>query len=429
MTMRSRYGAGWAAVGLACVFAAGLVAQEAPRGIVQGEAATSEPTTTQPAAGGPRLEIEPKDFDFGDVWQMTPTKREFTIKNTGNEPLTIKAKSSCGCTMITRPKSPLAPGDSATFSIQYQTTHPGKTHKQVTLTTNDPAQPKYLIHVMGEVKALYEGEPLDRILFKVADEFNAETQTIRLVNKYIEPLNLKIKEGQRFERFKIELKEIEPGQLYEFTATTRPPLARGSNFDKCVLETGVELVPEITVNCYANVRPRMTVQPPTLQVTDRMTGPTERTLRLQFHDEKPVTITEVKSTPESIKCEIVPVEQLRGGAKAPFREVRVVLPAFAALPEEGGKVEIFTDDPSAAYKRFEIAVLKRMTPQLDGQPGGNQGNQATGGGSGPAGSPNREAVKPKAKTPAQKPQEAPAEKAKEAQPAKPNSPANQGEGR
>ena len=90
------------------------------RGFAQAQpqaAATSAPAI----AAGPRIELSPAEFDFGELWQGMPAEREFTVKNAGDAPLTISSRSNCGCTVATPPKSPLEPGESCTFKIRYDT--------------------------------------------------------------------------------------------------------------------------------------------------------------------------------------------------------------------------------------------------------------------------------------------------------------------
>ena len=75
--------------------------------------------------GGPRLELSPTVFNFGEVWEGMPARQEFAVKNTGDAPLTLTLKTYCGCTPVTRPKSPLPPGESTTFTVSYSTKRKG----------------------------------------------------------------------------------------------------------------------------------------------------------------------------------------------------------------------------------------------------------------------------------------------------------------
>ncbi|MCK4343200.1 MAG: DUF1573 domain-containing protein [Phycisphaerae bacterium] len=205
------------------------------------------PAASQPAGPSPRLELSATEFDFGVVWKGTPAEREFTVKNVGEAPLTLSVRSSCGCTVATKPKTPLPPGESTTFKISYKTTTKGKARKTVTLMTNDPDQPQVKIPVHGEVKPLFTGNPQETIFFKGLESNSQESMTIKLENQYGSPVPLTLKKGQNFGRFEIEFKEIEKGEKYELTATTKPPLRNGANRATVMLETGLKEMPKVQI--------------------------------------------------------------------------------------------------------------------------------------------------------------------------------------
>lgn len=337
---------------------------QAQTGATPGAPATGPAPASQVVGGAnPRLEITPAEFDFGQVWQGEPAKREFTIKNTGDAPMTITLKSTCGCTVATNPKTPLAAGESTTFSITYDTTRPGAAHKTVIVTTNDPARPTLDIAVKGEVKPLYTATPSENIVFQDLEPSSIETQTIKLETKYERPLNLKLKEGQDFGPFEIAFREVKAGAEYHLTATTKPPLRfGGKNRATVVLETGLEKTPTVSILVVANAQPRVLVMPTTLAVAPDTTPGNVQPVRVQYRTNTPIKITEVKAIPESVKYEIVPPPPPQGEAKTMAYTVRVTLPAFADIPDDGGKVEIFTDDKSPEYQHFTIPIVKRAAP-------------------------------------------------------------------
>jgi hypothetical protein len=315
------------------------------------------PATTQPTGPQPKLEYSPREFNFGDVWVGMPAKVEITIKNTGQADLTLSTRGTCGCTVPTQPKSPLPPGESTTFSITYDTKRAGTANKQVIITSNDPAQPQATIPVIGTVKPVFECKPAEQIAFVgLMIEENAE-QGIKMENKFGRPVKLKIKDGQDFGRFDVTLTEVEPGQSYDLKAKTKPPLALGYNRAEIVLETDAREVPTLTVPLTANAQPRVVVNPFSLYVSPAATQPSQQTITIQYRLEIPIEITEIKSSVESIKTELMPTQKPTGG-KLGFYQVRVSLPPFEQIPD-GAKIEIFTSDQTDAYKRLEVPVMKR----------------------------------------------------------------------
>ena len=104
------------------------------------------------AVNGPKMEFETSVMDYGLIEHNADGKREFVLTNTGNAPLIISnAKGSCGCTVPTWPKAPIAPGESASIGVKYATNRIGKFTKTITLTTNAPEKTKILT-IKGEVK-------------------------------------------------------------------------------------------------------------------------------------------------------------------------------------------------------------------------------------------------------------------------------------
>jgi hypothetical protein len=101
--------------------------------------------------GGPVMEFETTDVDYGVIKQHSEPLRTISFTNTGDEPLVIKnCKGSCGCTVPIWPKEPILPGASADIEIRYATNRLGKFSKTVKITTNEKTDP-IVLRVLGEV--------------------------------------------------------------------------------------------------------------------------------------------------------------------------------------------------------------------------------------------------------------------------------------
>ena len=115
------------------------------------QAQTTAPTEKK-AVNGPKMEFKTSVMDYGLIEHNSDGNREFVLTNTGNAPLIISnAKGSCGCTVPTWPKAPIAPGESASICVKYSTNRIGKFTKTITLTTNAEEKTKILT-IKGEVK-------------------------------------------------------------------------------------------------------------------------------------------------------------------------------------------------------------------------------------------------------------------------------------
>ncbi|MFT4754137.1 MAG: hypothetical protein ACI85Q_001693 [Salibacteraceae bacterium] len=125
------------ALGLILVFALGSFAQ-----------------STSPAAGGPEISFQKDVHDFGKVKQHGNATTEFKFTNTGSAPLIISnAKGSCGCTVPTWPREPIAPGKSATIKVKYDSKRVGPINKSVSITSNAVGTPTKVIRITGEISA------------------------------------------------------------------------------------------------------------------------------------------------------------------------------------------------------------------------------------------------------------------------------------
>ena len=102
---------------------------------------------------GPVMTFDVTTVDYGTIDKGAEPLRKFKFTNTGNEPLIIKAaKGSCGCTVPTWPKQPVAPGSYGEISVEFNTKgKPGRQSKQVTVTANTNPTDSHL-EITGEVR-------------------------------------------------------------------------------------------------------------------------------------------------------------------------------------------------------------------------------------------------------------------------------------
>jgi hypothetical protein len=77
-------------------------------------------------------------YNFGEIKEGDIVKHAFKFKNTGNNPLLIsRTDVSCGCTVPTFSKEPIAPGGEGEIMVQYNSNHhPGHQQKNVIVHSN-----------------------------------------------------------------------------------------------------------------------------------------------------------------------------------------------------------------------------------------------------------------------------------------------------
>lgn len=127
-----------------CLTAAAGFAQEVP----------TPPTPLAPPPSIPNaiMEFDDTEFDFGTVEQGDVVKHVFTFTNTSDEMLILtNAKGSCGCTVPQWPNDPIAPGETASIAVEFNTKGKrGKQNKRVTITANTEI-PQTFLYVKGTV--------------------------------------------------------------------------------------------------------------------------------------------------------------------------------------------------------------------------------------------------------------------------------------
>lgn len=97
------------------------------------------------------MTFESTVVDYGTIENGGEPLRVVKFTNTGTEPLVIKnARGSCGCTVPTWEKEPIAPGQSSTIEIRYDTKRTGPINKSVTITTNEGSD-THVLQVIGNV--------------------------------------------------------------------------------------------------------------------------------------------------------------------------------------------------------------------------------------------------------------------------------------
>tara|TARA_R110002050_G_scaffold286088_1_gene436111 strand:+ start:68171 stop:68611 length:441 start_codon:yes stop_codon:yes gene_type:complete len=104
--------------------------------------------------GGSQIAFEKDVHDFGKIKQYGNATTEFSFTNTGDAPLIISnCKGSCGCTVPTWPREPIAPGASAVIKVKYDSKRVGPINKSVTITSNATNTPTKVIRITGNISA------------------------------------------------------------------------------------------------------------------------------------------------------------------------------------------------------------------------------------------------------------------------------------
>mgnify|MGYP001450594249 CR=1 FL=1 len=114
------------------------------------------------------IDFESKVIDYGVIEHNSDGARKFVFTNNGTEPLIIKnAKGSCGCTVPTWPREPIAPGETSEIGVKYATNRVGKFTKTITLTTNADKRPVILTVKFLEVSFIAQSTIIKQLVLGI----------------------------------------------------------------------------------------------------------------------------------------------------------------------------------------------------------------------------------------------------------------------
>lgn len=109
-------------------------------------------TVVSTKTDGAGMVFENETIDYGTIAHNADGKREFVFTNNGNKPLIIASTTgSCGCTVPTSPKEPIAPGAKGIIGVKYATDRVGAFTKTVTVTSNAEGQATKVLTIKGTV--------------------------------------------------------------------------------------------------------------------------------------------------------------------------------------------------------------------------------------------------------------------------------------
>lgn len=91
--------------------------------------------------------------DYGTIVQASDGSCQFVFKNKGKAPIVLnEVKASCGCTVPEWTRTPVAPGETGTIKVTYNTNNVGAFTKSITVNSNAVNNPLVLI-IKGTVTA------------------------------------------------------------------------------------------------------------------------------------------------------------------------------------------------------------------------------------------------------------------------------------
>jgi len=160
----------------------------------------------------PAVEVNPKPED-------ETIEVAFTFRNKGDKPVTILSiESACSCLSSSLDARTYAVGASGTGKAEFKvSSFVGRHEKSVTVTTDDPQQPRWVIPFILDVPAVVEIEP-KTLQWWLGDEPVAKTCVIKVLGDT--PMKVTGVTSTR-ENVDFKWEEITAGKEYRITVTPK----------------------------------------------------------------------------------------------------------------------------------------------------------------------------------------------------------------
>lgn len=101
----------------------------------------------------PVITFDSATFNFGSIKEGESVEHEFKFQNKGKRDLMIrKVKASCGCTAINPQKTVIAPGESSSIKMVFNSKRKtGRQYKTITVISNSVVNPTTVLKIIGTV--------------------------------------------------------------------------------------------------------------------------------------------------------------------------------------------------------------------------------------------------------------------------------------
>lgn len=210
----------------------------------------------QDAAAQGRIVFDATTHAFGTIPEGEQATHAFTFRNTGDAPLRLTdVRPSCGCTTPEWPREAVAPGETGTITVVYDSEgRPGPFHKSVVvLSDGEPSQVNLQIEGHVEPERLTGGDLQGNLLvdaevadFHFVEQGRALHHTFRLQNNGERPIRIQeARYDHQYLQAAVPPRPLFPGDVIDFTVHLTPAdLEVGATFDyPVVLVTDDETQP------------------------------------------------------------------------------------------------------------------------------------------------------------------------------------------
>lgn len=311
--------------------------------IFLGAAVARADETTTPIQG-PSIACDEPVYDFGTADNRTVIEHTFILKNVGDTTLEISnTRAACGCTVANVSTKTIPPGGTSELTSRLNLQgRRGQQHKTITISSNDPEKPNFVVTLAGNATASLSVIP-ERLMFGQLNASQEIILPVEIQNVSETPLEILGIETEN-DHLHVEQEVIEGGKHFRLKVKLKAGLQAGTLNSVVRVKTSSPERPVLEIPVYANI------------VGELLYAPQEIVLPAQAED-------------SALTRYIV----VRAGSSGSFQITGVELPdpdmKHTILPfgGQGYRIQIENIVPNASLNGSSVKILTSAAsmPQID----------------------------------------------------------------
>lgn len=309
------------------------------------------------------LEATPEVWDFGSVWYGDTPQTQIIVRNVGSKPVNLlRAGANCSCTIATKTKNVLAPGETDVVTLRLDTTKNKQrfVQKYAQVDTDTEDQKHLILHVKGEVRPLWEFDPPEPGYIGRVSRYAPFDREVDVRVVYDKPIELKFT-GAANAWFDFKFSPIEPGRHYKLRMTGKTPLKTGQMIAYLDFESSLSTAPQYRVPVDGFAMDRVMAVPDWIYVPKERDGPSPQVVRLLYEDQANLQILGIDSNfPQVVINQTKPAEPLKGATGYSVIVIMMTLPPADVIPDADGWIRIHTN--AKGFEEVKVVVRHERSP-------------------------------------------------------------------
>lgn len=257
-------------------------------------------------APAPKLVCDAPEYDFGVMDNSQNVEHTFIVRNEGTLTLEItQVRPSCGCTVANISERNVAPGSETKISTRLSLVgRQGQQHKAITVESNDPERPQYILTLKGVAGSAIDVQPprLTQIQVPVGTQPTGVVQVVGVAGTPFKILSVEAST----DRISASVETVEEGRSYRVLASPSKPLEPGQTESTLIIHTDHPQRPTMEVPVVFIVPSDVMVAPRELIFPAPSSEPVIRYIIVRTGDKQAFQITKVETPDPAITTEVSP---------------------------------------------------------------------------------------------------------------------------